>query len=177
MTIIIWSSHLYKFYQRLIQNCVTCVHPNGFIYGKSHKPGYTQNGLLYPPQTKLRGYIVILMFTTWCHTAPPILSFKSNDFGVSQSKRRTLPYKTWGSGGYHVVSIAHSISSFPAVYGHEINSIDIFTIITTNSSNQFIYISFWFIFVKGWSQTFNFHWTKVPEQLICLTKGLGRSQV
>ena len=24
---------------------------------------------------------------------------------------RTLPYKTWGSGGYHFVSIAHSISS------------------------------------------------------------------
>ena len=22
---------------------------------------------------------------------------------------RTLPYKTWGSGGYHFVSIAHSI--------------------------------------------------------------------
>ena len=33
-------------------------------------------------------------------------------FGVSQSKTRTLPYKTWGSGGYHFVSIAHSISSF-----------------------------------------------------------------
>ena len=26
-------------------------------------------------------------------------------------KTRTLPYKTWGSGGYHFVSIAHSISS------------------------------------------------------------------
>ena len=52
------------------------------------------------------------LFTTWCHTAPPILSFYSNDFGVSQSKTRTLPYKTWGSGGYHFVSIAHSISSF-----------------------------------------------------------------
>ena len=26
---------------------------------------------------------------------------------------RTLPYKTWGSGGYHFVSIAHSISSLP----------------------------------------------------------------
>ena len=38
--------------------------------------------------------------------------FYSNDFGVSQSKTRTLPYKTWGSGGYHFVSIAHSISSF-----------------------------------------------------------------
>ena len=37
--------------------------------------------------------------------------FYSNDFGVSQSKTRTLPYKTWGSGGYHFVSIAHSISS------------------------------------------------------------------
>ena len=35
----------------------------------------------------------------------------STDFGVSQSKTlRTLPYKTWGSGGYHFVSIAHSIS-------------------------------------------------------------------
>ena len=39
------------------------------------------------------------LFTTWCHTAPPILSFYSNDFGVSQSKSRTFPYKTWGSGG------------------------------------------------------------------------------
>ena len=39
------------------------------------------------------------LFTTWCHTAPPILSFYLNDFGVSQSKTRTLPYKTWGSGG------------------------------------------------------------------------------
>ena len=39
------------------------------------------------------------IFTTWCRTAPPILSFYSNDFGVSQSKTRTLPYKTWGSGG------------------------------------------------------------------------------
>ena len=35
----------------------------------------------------------------WCHTAPPILSFNSNDFGVSLSKTRTLPYKTLGSGG------------------------------------------------------------------------------
>ena len=33
------------------------------------------------------------------HTAPPIWGFYSNDFGVSQSKKRTLPYKTWGSGG------------------------------------------------------------------------------
>ena len=57
------------------------------------------------------------LFTTWCHTAPPILSFYSNDFGVPQSKTRTLPYKTWGSGGYHFVSIAHSISSFWAVFG------------------------------------------------------------
>ena len=38
--------------------------------------------------------------------------FLSNDFGVSESKTRTLPYKTWGSGGYHFVSIAYSISSF-----------------------------------------------------------------
>ena len=30
-------------------------------------------------------------------------------FRVSQSKKRTLPYKTWGSGGFHFVSIAHSI--------------------------------------------------------------------
>ena len=86
---------------------------------------------LYPPQTRFRGYIVILMsvrssvllpprpiswnfqklFTTWCHTVPPILIFYSNDFGVSQSKTRTLPYKAWGSGGYHFVSIAHRISS------------------------------------------------------------------
>ena len=52
------------------------------------------------------------LFTTWCHTAPPISNFYPHDFGVSQSKTRTLPYKTWGSGGYHFVSIAHSISSF-----------------------------------------------------------------
>ena len=39
------------------------------------------------------------LFTTWCHTAPPILSFYLNDFRVSQSKTRTLPYKTWGNGG------------------------------------------------------------------------------
>ena len=52
------------------------------------------------------------LFTTWCHTAPPILNFYPHDFGVSQSKTRTLPYKTWRSGGYHFVSIAHSISSF-----------------------------------------------------------------
>ena len=51
------------------------------------------------------------LFTTWCHTAPPILSLYSNDFGVSQSKTRTLPYTTWGSGGYRFVSIDHSISS------------------------------------------------------------------
>ena len=36
------------------------------------------------------------LFTTWCHTAPPILKFYSNDFGVSKS----------------IVSIAYSISSF-----------------------------------------------------------------
>ena len=52
---------------------------------------------------------LICHFTTWCHTAPPILNFYSNAFGVSQSKTRTLPYKTWGSGGYHFVSISHSI--------------------------------------------------------------------
>ena len=56
-------------------------------------------------------------FTTICHTAPPILSFYSNDYGVSQSKTRTLPYKTWGSGGYHFVSIAHSISSLKSMFG------------------------------------------------------------
>ena len=38
--------------------------------------------------------------------------FLSAYFWVSQSKTRTLPYKTWGSGGYHFVSIANSISSF-----------------------------------------------------------------
>ena len=32
-------------------------------------------------------------------TAEQNLSFYSNDFGVSQSKTRTLPYKTWGSWG------------------------------------------------------------------------------
>ena len=36
--------------------------------------------------------------------------------GFSQSKTRTLPYKTWGSRGYHFVSIAHSISSFHVIY-------------------------------------------------------------
>ena len=51
------------------------------------------------------------LFTTWCHTAPPILSFYLTDFGVSQSKTRTLPFNTWWSGGFHFVSIAHSISS------------------------------------------------------------------
>ena len=38
--------------------------------------------------------------------------FYPHDFGVSHSKTRTLPYKTWGSGGIIFVSIAHSISSF-----------------------------------------------------------------
>ena len=33
-------------------------------------------------------------------------------FWGSQTKTRTLPYKTWGSGGYHFVSIAYSISSY-----------------------------------------------------------------
>ena len=31
-----------------------------------------------------------------------------------------MPYKTWGSGGYHFVSIAHSISSFQYVCFHRI---------------------------------------------------------
>ena len=39
------------------------------------------------------------LFTTWCHIAPPLLNFNPHDFGVSQSKTMTLPYKTWGSGG------------------------------------------------------------------------------
>ena len=30
-------------------------------------------------------------------------------------QNKDLPYKTWGSGGYHFVSIAHSISSFEIV--------------------------------------------------------------
>ena len=34
-----------------------------------------------------------------CHTAPPMLSFHSNDFGVYQSKTMTLPYKHGGAGG------------------------------------------------------------------------------
>ena len=42
------------------------------------------------------------------------LSFYSNDFGVSQSKTRTLPCKTWGSKGYNFLSIVHRISSFKA---------------------------------------------------------------
>ena len=37
-----------------------------------------------------------------------------------QSKTRTLPYKTWGSGGYHFVSIAYSISSC------KLNSFEVF---------------------------------------------------
>ena len=59
---------------------------------------------------KLSGIVHYMM----PYTAPPILnlSFYSNYFWMSQSKTRTLPYKTWGSGGYHFVSIAHSISSF-----------------------------------------------------------------
>ena len=47
------------------------------------------------------------------------LSFYLNDFGVSQSKTRTLPYKTWGRGGYHFVSIAHRISSLISNYINE----------------------------------------------------------
>ena len=100
-------------------------------------------GLLYLLQTIFGGYIVILMsvrssvhpskslihysktaeqnFMTLSgivHYMMPYctsyLSFYSNDFGVSHSKTRTLPYKTWGSRarGYHFVSIAYSISSF-----------------------------------------------------------------
>ena len=43
---------------------------------------------------KLAGIVHYMM-----HTAPPILSFYLNDFGVSQSKTMSLPYKTWGSEG------------------------------------------------------------------------------
>ena len=39
------------------------------------------------------------LFTTWYHTAPPILNFYPHDFGVSQSKTRTLPLRHMG-GGY-----------------------------------------------------------------------------
>ena len=38
------------------------------------------------------------MFTTRCHTAPPILNFYPHDFGVSQSKTRTLPLRHMGGG-------------------------------------------------------------------------------
>ena len=56
---------------------------------------------------KLSGIVHYMM--PYCTS---FFKFYSNDFRVSQSKTRTLPYKTWGSGGYHFVSIAHSISSF-----------------------------------------------------------------
>ena len=61
------------------------------------------------------------------HYMMPYCTSYSNDFGVSQSKTRTLPNKTWGSGGYHFVSIAHSISSFflqksQSSYPHEIRN-------------------------------------------------------
>ena len=36
------------------------------------------------------------LFTTWCHTAPTILNFYPHDFGVSQSKTRTLPLRHMG---------------------------------------------------------------------------------
>ena len=36
------------------------------------------------------------LFTTWCHTPPPILNFYPHDFGVSQSKTRTLPLQHMG---------------------------------------------------------------------------------
>ena len=100
----------------------------------NHETISLHNISLYPPQTKLWGYIVILTsfrsfvrsfvrssvrpsqslirysfetteqnfmkFSGIFHTAPLILKIYSNYFRVSQSKTRTLPYKTWGSGGY-----------------------------------------------------------------------------
>ena len=36
------------------------------------------------------------LFTTWCHTAPPILNFYLHDFGVSLSKTWTLPLQHMG---------------------------------------------------------------------------------
>ena len=36
------------------------------------------------------------LFTTWCHTAPPVLNFYPHDFGVYQSKTRTLPLQHMG---------------------------------------------------------------------------------
>ena len=56
---------------------------------------------------KLSGIVHYMM--SYCTS---YFKFLSAWFWVSQSKTRILPYKTWGSGGYHFVSIAHSISSF-----------------------------------------------------------------
>ena len=39
------------------------------------------------------------LFTTWCHTAPSIWNVYPHDFGVSQSKTRTLPLRHMWAGG------------------------------------------------------------------------------
>ena len=97
------------------------------------------------------------LFTTWCHTAPLILSFYSNAFGVSQSKTRTLPYKTWGSGGYHFVSIAHSISSLCLeLIRPSISMLHFFNVSAQCLLFQWtILVSLWWILTHaGWSESF-----------------------
>ena len=85
-----------------------------------HKGGGDPSLIRYSSKTaeqnfmKLSGIVHYMM--PYCTSY--ILNFYPHDFGVSQSKTRTLPYKTWGSGGYHFVSIAHSISSLCWKWSH-----------------------------------------------------------
>ena len=81
------------------------------------RPSVPQSLIRYSSKTaeqnfmKLSGIVHYMM--PYCTS---YFNFYPHNFGVSQSKTRTLPYKTWGSGGYHFVSIAHSISSFKRGY-------------------------------------------------------------
>ena len=102
--------------------------------------------LLYPPQTKLRGYIVILMSVRSfvrqpVHPSQSLIRYSSktaeqNFMKLSGIVHYTMPYcisyfkilgfprtkqglchtKHGGAGGYHFVSIAHSISSFNEIF-------------------------------------------------------------
>ena len=64
-------------------------------------------------------------------------------FVVFQSKTRTFPYKTWGSGGYHFVSIAHSFSSFCMCQPIKQATPRLSTTYILQRSSTFIFILLW----------------------------------
>ena len=73
------------------------------------------------------------LFTTWCHTAPPILNFYLHDFGVSQNKTSTLQLR-------HINDFLHVVCAHIGYEQLLITNICIFYFVNANVVHELLHV-------------------------------------